>query len=1314
MRRDTPLGAGFSTIRCVGSALPSDVLTRVVGDQLPGISGSTYGQPINVTPREAANRAWAVLQPAWTAFRGATANLGPNDAAVGLTRDKWLGVLLRQLDFGRLRPTPAGGLPVADRSFAISHCHATLGLDVPMHLLGWGVDLDKRAPGVPGAAERAAHALLQEYLNRADSATWGLLSNGRTMRLLRDSSTLIGQSYVEFDLEAMFDGEVFSDFAAMYLLCHESRFGPAVEDAAPTDTWLERWRTEAVTTGTRALEALSPGVAKAIEALGTGYLRAPGNTLHMRLAPHGVPRPSGSDASNDVNHEVVRADDLHHALLRLVYRLLFLFVAEDRGLLLDPHAPIDAQIRYRQWFSTQRLRQQARRRHGTSHTDLHEGLRLVLRALSNPVGLPELALPGLGGLFTDGPVDRLLADQVLSNDALLQAVRHLTIVQPRGGGPKRVVDYRNLGAEELGSVYESLLELIPRPDSTNRTFRLESVAGNDRKTTGSYYTPTSLIDCLLDTALDPLLDAAERDSQPEAALLALTVCDPACGSGHFLVAAARRIAARVARVRASDGEPTPMQEQAAMHDVVERCIYGVDLNPMAAELAKVSLWLESMQAGRPLSFLSAHIKVGNSLLGTTPALLAGGIPNEAFTALEGDDKKFVSSLKKRNKAEREGANDLFSNAGVVVSNVNLGRQVAELEATPPRSLADVQLAESRLAQIQHDPVLVRARQTADLWCAAFVAPKRADAPEITHASLANPSATVQEAVADLAEQYRFFHWHLEFPQIFLVPEGAAAGSDTGWEGGFSCMVGNPPWERIKLQEQEFFAARDPEIAEAPNAAARKKLISALADNNPALLAAFKGAARKSEGESALMRLTGRYPLCGRGDINTYAVFAENFRTVAAPAGRVGIIVPTGIATDATTQHYFKALVTSRTLSSLYDFENSRPLFEGVHRSFKFCVLTLSGTNAPVDAADFAFFRQHPDDLLDADARFTLTPEEILLLNPNTGTCPVFRSRRDAEITLGIYRRVPILIKDGDPNGNPWGLSFSTMFHMSNDSHLFRTREQLETDGWVLEGNVFHRDSQKMLPLYEGKMIHHYDHRWATYENGDFRDVTLEEKSDPTFVSMPRYWVPEHEVHSRLAGKWDKPWLLGFRNVCRSTDERTMVSGIFPLSAVGNSMPIALTTGNPIPLAAAFQSFCFDYIVRQCAGGSNLNFFIVEQIPVPPPFDFHIGDRYPWIVERVQKLCNTALDLQVADVSTQTTFARDWSEMDRSGIRAELDAFFFHLYGLTRDEVEYVMDTFPIVKRSDESEFGSYRTKDLILAAFDTRPWEPSASTAERS
>jgi len=419
------------------------------------------------------------------------------------------------------------------------------------------------------------------------------------------------------------------------------------------------------------------------------------------------------------------------------------------------------------------------------------------------------------------------------------------------------------------------------------------------------------------------------------------------------------------------------------------------------------------------------------------------------------------------------------------------------------------------------------------------------------------------------------------------------------------MLGNPPWERVKLQEQEFFAARDPEVAKAPNAAARRRLIKALETDDPALYGAYLDALREASGQSAFLRLSGRYPLNGRGDVNTYAVFTELFRSLTGPTGRSGVIAPTGIATDATTQYFFKDLVTTRTLAALYDFENAKPLFEGVHRSFKFCLLTMTGRRETADAAVFAFFLHDPSEI--AAKQFALTPEEITLLNPNTGTCPVFRTRRDAEITLGIYRRVPILIKDGDPDGNPWGISFLRMFDMSNDSHLFRTREQLEAEGWTLEGNVFHRNGQQMLPLYQGIMSSPFDHRAADVLRSETAlkrqnqpgYLSIAEKQDPFRVARPMYWLPGEEVLERL-GSWREPWLLTFRDVTSPTNERTLVSTVTPRAAVGHKTPLVLSEHNNLALHALLSSFVVDYLSRQKVGGTSMTYFFVRQFPVVSP------------------------------------------------------------------------------------------------------------------
>ena len=606
---------------------------------------------------------------------------------------------------------------------------------------------------------------------------------------------------------------------------------------------------------------------------------------------------------------------------------------------------------------------------------------------------------------------------------------------------------------------------------------------------------------------------------------------------------------------------------------------------------------------------------------------------------------------------------------------------------------------------------------------------------------------------------RFFHWDLAFPDVFE-------------NGGFDCVLGNPPWEKVKLQEKEWFAERKPEIADAPTAAARKQMIQTLKTNDFPLYRRFLDDLRESEGWSHLMRNTGRYPLCGRGDINLYAVFAEAMRNVVNEPGRAGCVLPTGIATDDTTKFFFQDVVETRALASLFDFENKGVFFPGVHSSYKFCLFTAGTGQPPVTGrqpatdggqqpttggAEFVFFAHAVEELRDPERRFTLSPEDIALLNPNTCTCPVSRSRKDAELTKAIYRRVPVLVReagDGRPAENPWGMRFSTMFHMSNDSHLFWTREQLEAEGWELDDNVFRWDGAEYLPLYEAKMTQMYNHRAA--------DVVVSERArqrkaqpaslDETMLvdshrsAVPLYWIDERRCSEALDGLWDRNWLLGFTDVTSPTNERTMNAIVLPWAGVGNTMPILLGTEHALDLRILYANLCsfvYDYVVRQKVGGIHLNFYLVNQLPALPPK--MAGETCPWnasrtidswVTERVLELTYTAWHLE--------PFANDcgyhgppfrWNEDRRFLLRCELDAAFFRLYlpadehgdwrparrsdGCPQDEtpeqlaelerhfpkprdaVAYIIDAFPIVRRKDEARFTEYRTKRVILDIYDS-------------
>ncbi|MFC8074640.1 Eco57I restriction-modification methylase domain-containing protein [Streptomyces sp. NPDC057307] len=1319
----------FSAVHTVGALLPADMLVRISeGKDIAGSKPADYDLPSSRSVRDEAERSWEYLKPLWRDLRsrlpGDPETGIPAHDPTGVAGSDWLAPLWRELGFGPLTPVGPVGIAAdsdAEKEFPVSHRwrHALI------HQAAWNADLDKR-PGGTGTVP--PQSMLQECLNRTEQHLWGVLTNGRQVRLLRDSSALATASYVEFDLEAIFDGELFSEFVLLYRVLHVSRFSVA-EDAAASGGWLEKWRTEAIASGTRALDQLRKGVQDAITALGTGFLRHPANgTLRADVQPKA----------------------LQAALLRMVYRLLFVFVAEDRDALLSPKADAQARERYAKYFSSGRLRAHARKRRGTAHGDLYEALRIVLDALGDEKGRPELGLPGLGGLFNDHDADAPLRGLKLSNEALLTAVRHLSQVRDGSSNRWRAIDYRHLDAEELGSVYESLLELEPKHSATERTFTLVEVAGNTRKTTGSYYTPSSLIECLLDSALDPVIvdaikrgeEAASASGSPDAAdaivneLLSLTVCDPACGSGHFLVAASRRIAKQVAAVRERNPEPTLGAVRHALHEVVARCIYGVDLNPMAVELAKVSLWLEALEPGKPLGFLDAHVKHGNGLIGATPKLLQDGIPDEAFTATEGDDKKHAKALEKINAQERVGQGSLFDidDETVKVSNTTFARGLRSITLAPSGDLKDVRRQEEAFEEWSGSSAYQRALRVADAWCAAFVWLKTPEGPRaVTHSVFqalensggAGATPETRGEIGRLRAQYNFFHWHLEFPEVFSVPEGGQGVSPaTGWAGGFDCVVGNPPWDSVDFREQEFFAHRAPEIAEASRTSVRKKMIDALKtspDTLP-LYAEFEAGKRKVYAESHFLRRSGRMPLTGQGNLNTYSVFTETDRILLGPNGRVGVIVPTGIATDARTQYFFKDLVQNGSLASLYDLETNPNLWSGIgHNRFKFSLVTIVGSAHREPVAEFAFFMHGTDELDDPNKRFTLTPEEISLLNPNTSTLPVFRTRRDAQITLSVYQHVPVLWKEGVPDGNPWGMSFLRMYDMGHDSAFMHPRKDLEASGWTLEGNVFTKNGERMLPLYEARMLHHYDYRWATYDAGDAtRALSVDEKDDSDTLVQPRYWVlegatasyqfntsgeeiPTSGVRKRLAEKeWPHEFLLGWRDICRSTDFRTVISSVLPLAATNDKFLLELPRCRPHELSglvALRAAFVFDFVARQKIGGTSLKFFTWTQLPTLSPE--RVSQHSAFIAPRI-----TELVYATADMSPFARYLGDagnpfrWNEVRRQRIRSELDGLFFHLYGISREDADYILDTFPIVRRKDEAKYGSYRTKELILAEYD--------------
>lgn len=1282
-------------VKTEGGLLPSDFLQNLsnLSKEIDGLEPEQYHLSEREKINEEINRAYSRLQGFWLSFKDALDKLSPEDYATSVTREKWLLPLFDCLGYGRL--VSAEAINVGERQYKPSHRRE----HVPIHLVGYRVDLDKRSTA-GGARTSSPHSLVQELLNQSDDHLWAFLSNGRKLRILRDNVSLTRQAFVEFDLENIFEGDGYSDFRLLWLLCHQSR----VEGTPPESCWLEKWKDASQRSGVRVRDQLRIGVEKALEIFGTGFLRHRANDSLRAKVKKGE----------------VASDEYYRQLLRLIYRLLFLFVTEDKDVLLQADSTNTQRKTYYDYYSTTRLRSVAGKRRGTQHEDLWANLSFVFAKLCSDTGCTELGLPALGSFLWSKDATPTFDGCRLYNSDLLDGLRHLCFTIE--SGIRRPVQYGQLESEELGSIYESLLEQIPYLDATGAlpSFSLKQTAGSERKTTGSYYTPTSLVNCLLDSALEPVLNRAAKSQNAEQAILNLKVCDPACGSGHFLIAAAHRIAKRLASVRSGDLEPGPEYTRKALRDVISRCIFGVDVNEMAVELCKVSLWLQSAMPGTPLSFLDHKIRCGNSLLGTTPSLIEKGIPDAAFDPIEGDDKETVRKVKAANRQQT----DAHTIPGFLKydgkETDELSTTLSKLDLTPDTSVSDVHAKEKVYASLHDTDSYIHTKCIADAWCASFVWKLAPEAPSpITRevfgrlrSDYRNVSSPVRQEILRLSKEYKFFHWYLEFPQVFLNSDSNKQESgSSGWAGGFDVVLGNPPWERVKLQEQEFFSSRAPEIANAKTASKRRDMIRRLEVEDPYLFDAFRQERRRAEGESHFIRKSGYYPLCGRGDVNTYSVFSELIRTIITADGRAGFIVPPGIATDDTTKFFFQNVVESGCLVSLYSFENEALIFPAVHHAAKFCLLTVRGQGDYDASAEFVFFARFIEHLHDEHRRLNISPQDLALINPITRTCPVLRTRRDLELLKHIQQQGCLL------EGDEWEGYYIRLIHLSDHKDNIFTEDQLQNGkfdscyNWLAE-------SESLLKLYEAKLFHQYDHRFSTFldvqpedaQKGLARETTEEEHNDKGYSAKPRYWVTKtlfDEIMSKYSSQ--EAWLLAYRDITSSTNERTCIASALPYTAASVSVPclgVSRTELRPM-LLANLNTFCLDYAARLKVPGQHLSYGIMKQLPLIASSTYLTACPWDsartlkeWLEERVVELVLTASDIDGFRRPTHSTTMSGWDLERRFALRCEIDAAYFFLYKLTASDIDYIMETFPLVKAKDVAKHGGYRTKEAILERFE--------------
>ena len=1217
----------------------------------------------------------------------------------------------------------------------------------------WGRALD-RAEGRKGDDKDTPSTQLLRYLRRIDDLTngelrWGLLTNGAKWRLYFAGARSTIDDYLEIDLARIMALD--PDLLDSGITQHERDHWLAVFVAMFSRSAFERESAKAPSfhdTARREASFYEERVAKSLSDL-----------VFTRLYP-ALGKAVAKSAPADTSLE-----DVRQATLILLYRLLFVLYAEDRGLL-----PVK-DTRYDDYaLRVARLDVGRRMDAGDTFSAVAKTYwnRFADLAVMIDKGDPSVGLPPYNGGLFSATQTPLLGMVALPDEVMAEAIDILS--WERRDGQRRYINYRDLSVQQLGSIYEQLLEFeLTRDDSGAVDVRPNIFA---RKNSGSYYTPDDLVLLILDETLEPLItDAMEafktalaaRDrkhdeerqlfelqkADPARAITRLRICDPAMGSGHFLVSLVDRLtnhtldaiaeAQALARDVAGLDYESPVAEEVrrvrgtirsnaqeanwAVNDeqlddpqlvkrmVLKRCVYGADKNPMAVELAKVALWLHTFTVGAPLSFIDHHLAAGDSLFGlwVRDAIDKAAKGGELlyFEALSNAQRQAVvmrtiESLTDAEIAEAHRSAEMWKD--VEAQTGALDSFVSFLHALDWLDLpkADKPLVTLWLDARFGDPIAIaRGRLAPDVGKA-----KPEEVERFTE---------IWQAARALIEEERFLNWQITFPGVWDNWASAAR------EGGFDAVVGNPPWDRIKLQQVEWFAARRPEIAKAQKASDRTKMIKALEKAGDPLFADYVKADRRAADTMRIARKGGHFPLLSRGDINLYSLFVERAHALVKPGGMVGLLTPSGIASDLSASEFFRKVATGGHLKALYDFENKKVFFPDVHASFKFCVLAFSPSRQFV-TAKCAFYLHSIGELNNPEQAFSITAADFARVNPNTGTAPIFRTRRDMALTTAIYDRCPVLVdRSGDEPQAAWAVKYATMFHMTNDSHLFRTKAELEgrEGAWPIGGNRWQSAAGEWVPLYVGRMIHQFDHRAASVTINEENihnaalsgDVSPEMKASSDFYPEPQYWV---QCRSSPAPA------IAFRDIARATDARTCIAAFLPHTAAGNTAPL-ITSELPLAEQACFlanlNAIALDYVVRQKAQSTHLNWYIVEQLPVIPPAAYarQFGPKTAAEIvrEAVLELTYTAHDM--------APFARDMGHVDASGevlppfigseerrlhLRAKLDALYFILYGVfdpadpetSRDDIRYIYSTFPIVERQERAAYaGKYRCQDLALS-----------------
>lgn len=1293
---------------------------------------------------DAAKSRMTTLAQAWrTRFKDKTLNQnGSNQSADSL----WETFLKQALSYlGFVPPSTSASpsvYPLYD-DWSYSTCISVLYLVPP------GSDINSTSVGSFYPAKLMAQ-LAKYKLN------WGILTDGAVWRLYSTVSSRPYEDHVELNLELALAAMDESEYGLFERFFHKDSFIAEETEAPKTAP-----RNESVGVYTCRLDRNREQSEQVLEAnVKTPFLAQIDEVLQYICNGFIFDTQKTGEEYSETERSAI-----FESAVKLIYRCLFLFYAEARRLL--PSDPDKSEL-YLQ-LSIHTLCREARKfrwgqRRDTDQYDLWQRLKGLVSAVNE--GDSEYGIMGYNGGLFDDREERFLGNHQLRNDFMFRALYLLAYVEPYNNEPDQeyAIPYKDLEVRHLGELYENILEYtvqlndadrirrrtkkgveFPLASSTTKRSGETLIRKGDvyfgesaleRKQTGSYYTPESLVRFLnRKTIIQPLHEIFDRNYRSrfeefltqirtghdagarlgashsavavierfvQDDVLTFTVCDPAMGSGHFLVDATNRMTDLVVALL----EEVPQVEGMAVNvtsqpnewrrKITRHCIYGVDLNPLAVDLTKLSLWLNCFAAKHPLTFLDHHIRRGNSLIGIRTIEQLASIP----------ERKKDSKKKNDPQLKLFNLNDLSAPLEIARQGLASITQIDEDDTVSQKAL----LSEAQAALVHLDPL-------ADLFTAYLMdSGIRPDDYKNLFDRLAKRKSVVEtldpalpqllESVRAYRARHTFFHWPLEFPDVF----GPNA------PGGFSATVGNPPWDIVKPNSQEFFLDYDSQFRSYDKQAASRISRQLMAANH--IIARKWG--EYCEGfaqQSVYFKEPQNYNYLGGGDINTFKLFLEQFFSVLRYGGRMGIVVPSGIYTDQGCQPLRELFFNRSRIELLYCFENRRAVFN-IHRSFKF-ILFCTQKGGSTDSFKCAFMEHDPNLLpvIDTNA-LKMSVQQIKKFSPDTFSVMEFNSQRDIDVTSRIYGTWPLL---GEKLRDTWNVKFRSELHMTNHSYLFKTTP---TD----------------CPLYEGKMIWLFD----------------------CAFDSPRYWLDRAEVEAALGDSaWEgKHYRVGFRDIAASTNERTLISSLVSPNYIGNTLPVVIPQNTArdsngpndveaIWLSAILSSFCMDFVIRQKVT-THLNFFYMETMPVPRPIESNILKSHFGLIAKALRLLCVSEEFKnlweslfsttwqtpdfwyppIAPIDTYgpvpeqeirkqlrdeaQNLTPEWSHQcgvhdrlpdrrdtgDRAQLRAEIDAYVAHLYGLARDDFAYILDTFPVLRRKEEKVFGEYMSRRKCLEEYD--------------